>query len=60
MVLADHFRAMTVERRALHELLVDGLSDEKDPSQNESLQLTGNMGVNGSTRSSARANTMKM
>ena len=47
VVLADRFRAMTVERRALHELLVDGLGDEKDPSQNEALHLTGNMGVNG-------------
>ncbi len=41
--LSDCLSAVTIQRRVLHELLVGGLGDEEDPSQNEFLQLSRNI-----------------
>jgi hypothetical protein len=38
--LLDCLRAVTIQRRVHHELLVGGLGDEEDPSQNDFLQLS--------------------
>ena len=41
--LLDCLSAVTIQRRVLHELLVGGLGDEEDPSQNDFLQLSRNI-----------------
>jgi hypothetical protein len=41
--LSDCLSAVTIQRRVHHELLVDGLGDEQDPSQNDFLQLSRNI-----------------
>ncbi len=41
--LLDCLSAATIQRRVLHELLVGGLGDEEDPSQNDFLQLSRNI-----------------
>jgi hypothetical protein len=42
VMLLDCLGAVTIQRRVLHELLVGGLGDEEDPSQNDFLQLSRN------------------
>ncbi len=39
-MLLDCLSAVTIKRRVLHELLMGGLGDEEDPSQNDFLQLS--------------------
>ena len=43
VMLQDCLSAVTIQRRVLHELLVGGLGDEEDPSQNDFLQLSRNI-----------------
>jgi hypothetical protein len=40
VMLQDCLSSVTIRRRVLHELLVGGLGDEEDPSQNDLLQLS--------------------
>ena len=40
VMLQDCLRSVTIQRRVLHELLVGGLGDKEDPSQNDFLQLS--------------------
>ena len=46
VMLLDCLSAVTIQRRVLHELLVGGLGDEKNPSQNDFLQLSRDIEAN--------------
>ncbi len=52
VMLQDCLSAVTIQRRVLHELLVGGLGDKEDPSQNDILQLSRNtLSINNPTDS---------